>query len=88
MDQEARTKYPNVKRKKIDLLPCPFCGSEATFQSVNAYMHPAVYVRCLNCRTRTDLFVTGYDPVNERVVTETEIALRASKIWNSRRATV
>ena len=67
------------------LLPCPFCGGEATFRSVNMYQQPAVYVACLQSQCRTNMFPAGYDILHERKLTEIDCAKMAEKVWNSRR---
>ena len=37
-----------ARTKKIELKPCPFCGGEAVYRSVDYLVEPSGYVRCKN----------------------------------------
>lgn len=39
------------------LLPCPFCGSEAEFNTTTDEDHAASFVSCSKCEVMTDLSI-------------------------------
>lgn len=60
--------------KKVELLPCPFCGGEAVIEHTSQYGNSS-YVMCVKCHART----TGYFDSKTETADE-----RATNAWNGR----
>lgn len=66
------------------LKPCPFCGGEAFLRETRMYASPSVVVKCSNCHAQTEIFLAGYDVLEERNISAMEAGNKAVKCWNSR----
>lgn len=61
--------------KDTELLPCPFCGSQARVKYETIGSKYAAYIQCLECKIRTESIIedTDYCAVGEVI-----------KSWNKR----
>lgn len=61
--------------KDTELLPCPFCGNRAKIKYEIIGPNHAAYIKCLECKIRTESIIedTDYCAVDEVI-----------EIWNQR----
>ncbi len=63
-----------------ELLPCPFCGGEASLSESKKYKDSMRYhyIECIDCAASSDISPT---PINKR---STISILEAALLWNTR----
>ena len=70
--------------ERINLKPCPFCGSQGKFifryhNDTDKYL---VYVKCKNCHSRTGYVFGNENPSTSRYRDDSSI--KCAESWNTR----
>lgn len=84
-----------MDEKKIELKPCPFCGSKAEIIDCNVYADKAKKIRCTGCKVYTPPILIDHPANSSKTYPELDESTRytaeqaeekAAEYWN-RRAT-